>query len=192
MFERFTSSAREVVHGALRHAEETGSAKVGEPELLLALLDRTGSPAATVLSGLGAHGRRASIERSLAEARRRGGISDADAEALAGLGIDVEEIVARVEEAHGAGALAAPRGPGGRTGPRRGGRRVRRPFAPEAKSVLERSLRIALGRGDRHIGDEHLLLALLARPGVAASVLADHEVTYVRVERALDVRPGAG
>ncbi|QKV95050.1 peptidase [Streptomyces sp. NA02950] len=193
MFEKFTGSAREVVHGAVHHARETGSAKVGEPELLLALLDRTGSPAATVLAGLGAHGRRASIERSLAEVRRRGGISDADAEALAGLGIDVEEIVARVEEAHGAGALAAPRSPGPRSGGlRRGGRGGRRPFAPEARSVLERSLRIALGRGDRHIGDEHLLLALLARPGVAANVLADHDVTYVRVERALDARPKAG
>ncbi|WP_431770974.1 Clp protease N-terminal domain-containing protein [Streptomyces cucumeris] len=187
MFERFTGSAREVVHGAVQHAQRTGSPTVGEPELLLALLDRTGSPAATVLAGLGAHRRRASIERSLAEVRRRGGLSDADTEALAGLGIDVGEIVARVEEVHGVGALAAT-GPGARPGPRRSGRR---PFAPEAKSVLERSLRIAAGRGDRSIGDEHLLLALLARPGVAAHVLADHEVTYVRAERALDVRPEA-
>ncbi|MCP9207278.1 Clp protease N-terminal domain-containing protein [Streptomyces sp. NEAU-Y11] len=190
MFERFTGSAREVVHGAVQHAQRAGSPTVGEPELLLALLDRTGSPAATVLAGLGAHRRRASIERSLAEVRRRGGLSDADTEALAGLGIDVGEIVARVEEAHGVGALAAT-GPGARFGLRRSGRGGRRPFAPEAKSVLERSLRIAVGRGDRSIGDEHLLLALLARPGVAAHVLADHEVTYVRAERALDVRPEA-
>ncbi|MEU8823394.1 Clp protease N-terminal domain-containing protein [Streptomyces sp. NPDC048636] len=191
MFEKFTRDAREVVHGAVRHTEETGGAQVGEAELLLALLDRTGGPAATVLSGLGAHGRRDSIERSLAEVRRRGGISGADAAALAGLGIDIEEIVARVEEVHGAGALAASGAPGARSGLRRGRRMGRRPFAPEAKAVLERSLRIALGRGDRHIGDEHLLLALLARPGVAAHILADHGVTYVLVERALEVRPKA-
>ncbi|NUS87273.1 MAG: peptidase, partial [Streptomyces sp.] len=77
-------------------------------------------------------------------------------------------------------ALAGPAEP-----TRRRGRPLRRPFAREAKSVLERSLRISLGRGDKYIGDEHLLLALTARPGVAAHVLADHGVTYVQVERFL-------
>ncbi|MEV5774386.1 Clp protease N-terminal domain-containing protein [Streptomyces antimycoticus] len=243
MFERFTTSAREVVRGAVRHAEDTGADTVGEAELLLALLDRTdgdrkggsatggnrtedpggnrtedpggrkdrsrtrggrkGSPAAEVLTALGAHGRRASIERALAEVRRRGGITGADAEALAGLGIDVDEIVARVEEAHGVGALAAAGStPGATPGPtagsasaralRRGRRPPRRPFSREAKSVLERSLRIALARGDKYIGDEHLLLALTARPGIAAHVLADHDVTYIQVERALTARATKG
>ncbi|MFD5391642.1 Clp protease N-terminal domain-containing protein [Streptomyces sp. NPDC127074] len=254
MFERFTTSAREVVRGAVRHAEDTGAETVGEAELLLALLDRTGgnrtggsgadssrtedgggrkedggdrkggarargdrkgSPAAEVLTALGAHGRRASIERALAEVRRRGGITGADVEALAGLGIDVDEIVARVEEAHGVGALAtagftpdstpesAPDSAPGPTpesapgaasarAPRRGRRPLRRPFSREAKSVLERSLRIALARGDKYIGDEHLLLALTARPGVAAHVLADHDVTYIQVERALSARATKG
>lgn len=246
MFERFTTSAREVVRGAVRHAEDTGADTVGEAELLLALLDRTdsgrtggsgadsgrtedggghtevpggrkgggrargdrkGSPAAEVLTALGAHGRRASIERALAEVRRRGGITGADVEALAGLGIDVDEIVARVEEAHGVGALAtagstpdstpdsapdsAP-GSASARAPRRGRRPLRRPFSRETKSVLERSLRIALARGDKHIGDEHLLLALTARPGVAAHVLADHDVTYIQVERALAARATKG
>ncbi|MCG0286133.1 Clp protease N-terminal domain-containing protein [Streptomyces sp. PSAA01] len=239
MFERFTTSAREVVRGAVRHAEDTGADTVGEAELLLALLDRTdgdrkggsdtggsrtedpggrkergrtrgdrkGSPAAEVLAALGAPGRRASIERALAEVRRRGGITGADVEALAGLGIDVDEIVARVEEAHGVGALAtagstpgaAPEstsesapGSASARAPRRGRRPLRRPFSREAKSVLERSLRIALARGDKYIGDEHLLLALTARPGVAAHVLADHDVTYVQVERALTARATKG
>ncbi|MBU3869867.1 peptidase [Streptomyces sp. 4503] len=161
--------------------------------------DRKGSPAAEVLTALGAHGRRASIERALAEVRRRGGITGADVEALAGLGIDVDEIVARVEEAHGVGALAtagsttdsAP-GAASARAPRRGRRPLRRPFSREAKSVLERSLRIALARGDKYIGDEHLLLALTASPGVAAHVLADHDVTYIQVERALSARAMKG
>ncbi|AUA13921.1 peptidase [Streptomyces sp. SID8382] len=191
MFERFTTSAREVVRGAVQHAAETRAEAVGEAELLLALLDRTGSPAAEVLTALGAHGRRASIERSLAEVRRRGGITGADAEALAGLGIDVDEIVARVEEAHGVGALAAAGSTPARA-PRRGRRLARRPFSREARSVLERSLRMAVARGDRHIGDEHLLLSLTARPGVAAHVLADHDVTYIQVERALTTRATKG
>ncbi|MBO3675244.1 Clp protease N-terminal domain-containing protein [Streptomyces sp. NEAU-YJ-81] len=185
------------------HTEVPGGRKDGGR----ARSDRKGSPAAEVLTALGAHGRRASIERALAEVRRRGGITGADAEALAGLGIDVDEIVARVEEAHGVGALATAGSTPGSTpdstpesapgstsarAARRGRRPLRRPFSREAKSVLERSLRIALARGDKHIGDEHLLLALTARPGVAAHVLADHDVTYVQVERALSARATKG
>ncbi|MFD1657854.1 Clp protease N-terminal domain-containing protein [Streptomyces caeni] len=44
------------------------------------------------------------------------------------------------------------------------------------------------------MGDEHLLLALTARPGVPFEVLADHGVTYAAVERVLwgggEVRAG--
>ncbi len=178
MFEKFTADARAVVRGAAEQAERTGSGTVGEPELLLALLDRTESPAATALGALGVRERRASVARALAAVRRRGGITAQDAAALAGLGIDVDEIVARVERAHGAGALAAG-GPAGRRG------RARRPFTAEAKAVLERALRIAVGRGERHLGDEHLLMALTARPGPAAAVLADHGVTYAEVLRVL-------
>ncbi|MFI9050253.1 Clp protease N-terminal domain-containing protein [Streptomyces sp. NPDC053427] len=184
MFEKFTKDARAVVNGAVAQADRTGSATVGEPELLLALLDRTDSPAAAALGALGLRARRDSVADALAAARRRGGISTADAQALAGLGIDVEEILARVEREHGVGALAA-------SGPANGRKGTRRRFAPEAKSVLERSLRIALGRGDRHIGDQHLLLALAARPGPAATVLADHGVAYGDVERAVGETAGA-
>jgi hypothetical protein len=51
--------------------------------------------------------------------------------------------------------------------------------------VLEKSLRIALAHRDRHIGDEHLLLALTVLPGVPAEALADHGVTYASVTRVL-------
>ncbi|UNO39971.1 Clp protease N-terminal domain-containing protein [Streptomyces sp. MST-110588] len=186
MFERFTASARQVVREAVAHAELAGRGSVGEGELLLALLDRTGSPGADVLTALGLRERRASVEAALHRAHRRGGISASDAEALAGLGIDVEEIVARVEREHGAGALAAAGAPGPKE-KRRG--RLRRPyFTPEAKSVVERSLRVALGRGDKYIGDEHLLIALLGRPGLAASVLAEHGVQQADVLRVLAER----
>lgn len=177
MFERFTKDARAVVVGAVGHAERTGAGVVDEEHILLALLDREGSRGSFALASLGAADRRDSMERSLAEARRRGGLSRADTEALSGLGIDLSEIVSRVEEAHGVGALGSGNG---------GGRRSRRrPFAPGAKDVLTRSLRAALARHDRHIGDEHLLMALTARPGVPAEVLADHGVTYEAVTRVL-------
>jgi ATP-dependent Clp protease ATP-binding subunit ClpA len=115
----------------------------------------------------------------LGEARRRAGLSQAEAEALAGLGIDVSEIVARVEEVHGVGAMSGERKD-------RGWRSGRRTFGRGAKEILEKALRVAVARRDRHVGDEHFLLALTARPGVPAEVLADHGVTYEAVVRVLD------
>ncbi|MEU3209149.1 Clp protease N-terminal domain-containing protein [Streptomyces cyaneofuscatus] len=178
MFERFTQGARATVKGAVAQAERIGAASVTEEHLLLALLEQEGSRASFALAALGLSGRRASLDASFTEARRRGGLTKADAEALAGIGIDVGAIVDRVEGAHGEGALAADR-------------RSRRwwsghrPFTPGAKSILEKSLRVALGRGDRFIGEEHLLLALTAAPGTVADVLAEHGATYTTVHRAL-------
>ncbi|MFE6041553.1 Clp protease N-terminal domain-containing protein [Streptomyces sp. NPDC056452] len=185
MFERFTKGARSTVTGAVVHAERTGSDSVTEEHLLLSLLDRTGSRAAFAVASLGLVDRRSSLESALAEARRRGGLTKADTEALAGLGIDVTEIVARVEGAHGEGALE---------GDRRNRRwwSAQRPFTGGAKGILEKSLRVALGRGDKFIGEEHVLLALTACPGVVADVLAEHGATYATVERALYGDEGEG
>ncbi|MGW8973370.1 Clp protease N-terminal domain-containing protein [Streptomyces platensis] len=183
MFEKFTAGARAVVRGAAEQADRTGSGAIGEPELLLALLEQTDSPAAGVLAALGVHERLESVADALAQVRRRGGVSSADAAALAGMGIDIDAIVTRVEEAHGVGALAAD-GTAGRR------KRVRRPFTAEARAVLERALRIAVGRGERSLGDEHLLLALTAGSGPAGAVLADHGVTHDAVVRLLDETRG--
>ncbi|OKK20641.1 peptidase [Streptomyces sp. CB00455] len=184
MFERFTAEARDTVTGAVAEARQTGAAAVGEEHLLLALL------AQGALDPLGTD--RSAVAADLAATRRRGGMSRADEEALAGLGIDLTEIVSRVEESHGEGALSAS-GPRRRTlgdslraalgRPAADRRHV--PFTQGAKKVLETSLRIALGRGDRHIGAVHLLLALLSRPGAASEVLADHGVTYSTAETGL-------
>ncbi|MFJ7325088.1 Clp protease N-terminal domain-containing protein [Streptomyces cyaneofuscatus] len=178
MFERFTQGARATVKGAVAQAERVEAGSVTEEHLLLALLEQEGSRASFALAALGLSGRRASLDASFAEARRRGGLTKADTEALAGIGIDVGAIVDRVEGAHGEGALAAGRG----------SRRWwsgHRAFTPGAKSILEKSLRVALGRGDRFIGEEHLLLALTAAPGTVADVLAEHGATYATVHRAL-------
>ncbi|MEU9556024.1 Clp protease N-terminal domain-containing protein [Streptomyces fumanus] len=178
MFERFTKDARAVVQDAVGHAEAAGARTVGAEHLLLALLDREGSRASLALAALGAGGQGESVRRALEEARRRAGLSRAEADALAGLGIDVTEIVSRVEEAHGAGAMTG--------GPEGGARRSRRVgFGRDAKEVLTGSLRAAVARHDRHIGDEHLLLALTTRPGVPAEVLADHGVTHESLSRVL-------
>jgi ATP-dependent Clp protease ATP-binding subunit ClpA len=179
MFERFTKDARAVVQGALEHAERAGAQSVDAGHLLLALLDREASRASFALTALGLGDRRDSVVRDLAEARRWGGLSRAESDALAGLGIDVSDIVARIEDVHGAGAMSGDRKPADR---RSGGRRS---FDRSAKAVLERSLRVAVARHDRHIGDEHLLLALTLLPGVPAETLADHGVTHDSVVRVL-------
>ncbi|MFC7304872.1 Clp protease N-terminal domain-containing protein [Streptomyces monticola] len=181
MFERFTQGARAAVKGAVGHCERADAVTVTEEHLLLALLDAEGTKAAFVFSALGVAERREAVAIALAEARRRGGVSPADEEALAGLGIDVGAIVSRIEEAHGEGALA-------RDGKRRRRLTGHRPFTPGAKGVLEQSLRIALARKEKCIGDEHLLLALAARPGVVRDVLAAHGASYDAVTRVV----GAG
>ncbi|WP_329455697.1 Clp protease N-terminal domain-containing protein [Streptomyces sp. NBC_01497] len=184
MFERFTPDARRVVAEATRHAALRSADTVTEEHLLLALLDQRGTGAADLLAVLGVTARRASVERGLGEAHRRAGLTRADAEALAGLGIDVAEIVGRVEAAHGEGVLQ-----GDVTSKRwRSGHRA---FSREAKSVLERSLRIALAHKDRTIPDVYILLALTARPGVAAEVLADHGATHGALQQALAERRAA-
>ncbi|MFI9018598.1 Clp protease N-terminal domain-containing protein [Streptomyces griseus] len=178
MFERFTRGARATVKGAVARAERVGADSVTEEHLLYALLEQEGGRAAFAATALGLPDRRASLDAAFAEARRRGGLTKADTDALADIGIDIGAIVSRVESAHGEGALAAYRG----------SRRWwsgHRAFTPGAKAVLENSLRVALGRGDRFIGEEHLLLALTAKPGVVADVLAEHGATYATVHRAL-------
>ncbi|MEX0171514.1 Clp protease N-terminal domain-containing protein [Streptomyces sp. LMG1-1-1.1] len=178
MFERFTKAARAVVKGAVEHAERDGGKVVTKEHLLLALLDRDDTRAAVALRKLCPPDRRSSLVAALADARRRAGLSRADTKALADLGIDVGAIVARVEETHGAGALAADHKDSGRWSGRQS-------FSREAKTVLEKSLRVALSRKDREIGDEHILLALTITGGVVAEVLADHGVTYTAVDSAV-------
>ncbi|GAA4068819.1 Clp protease N-terminal domain-containing protein [Streptomyces hundungensis] len=178
MFERFTADARGVVAGAVEHASRAGSPVVTEEHLLLALLDREGTRASFALASLGVTDRRAELAEALAAGRRRGGMSRAEEDALAGLGISVQEIVARVEEAHGPGALSGEtRGkvwPSGRPS-----------FTKGAKKVLEKALGLAVARRQKHIGDEHLLLALAVLPGLAGEALAECGGTYASLTRLL-------
>lgn len=183
MFERFTKEARAVVRGAVEHCERSGAGSVDAEHLLLALLDREAGRASFTLAALGlAPERKESVRQAVGDARRRAGLSQADADALAGLGIDVSEIVARVEGAHGVGAMSGDRKD-------KEWWSGRRNFSRGAKAVLEKALRIAVARRDRHIGDEHFLLALTILPGVPAEVLADHGVTH---ESAMRVLYGGG
>lgn len=179
MFERFTENARGVVTGSLHQAERQNATHITEEHLLLALMEVEGGRAAFAFASLGIDRQREAVVDALAQARRRGGMSQAETDALADIGIDVDAIVTKVEEAHGEGALGGP--------PRKGWWRPKghRPFTTGAKKVVEQSLRVALGRGDKFIGEEHLLLALTVRPGAVAEVLAEFGAGYGEVERAM-------
>jgi hypothetical protein len=99
------------------------------------------------------------------------------AEALDSLGISPEDVRRQVTEITGHGH-SSPADPV--------------PFTPQAKKVLELSLREALALGHHYIGTEHLLLGLLRDgEGVAAQVLIRLGAGYARVrERVLDLLTG--
>lgn len=189
MFERFSEAARTVVREAVDRARLAGAPAVTEEHLLLALLEREGTRASFALKSLGLEGERGkALYEDLDRARRRGGLSREDEEALAGIGIDLTAIVSRVEDVHGEGALAS-----GAAGPGRGllgGRRLS--FSRNARSVLERSLRETLAGRERTIGDEHLLLGLLSLSGPVPEILAGHGVTGDAVRRVLYGSAGTG
>lgn len=177
-FSRFTTQARAVVTAAVETARRGNSPRITEEHLVLALLDQRDTTAARVLAEFELS--RDEIAAAFAQVRRKGGLTESDTVALRELGIDVDAVVASVEEALGENALADQ--------PRfRRSKHV--PFSDEAKLVLGRSLREATSRKSKHLGDEHLLLSLLAGKGVAADLLADRGVTYGEVSERLTPAP---
>jgi len=156
MFERFTKRARTVVVHAQELARERRSSTIGSEHLLLGLFAVPDGLAATILARLQVD--RADVEADLG----RG--APFDAEGLATLGIDLEEVRRQAEETFGPGALDRTQAAQGRW---RGGHI---PFERDAKKALELGLREAVRLGHGFIGTEHLLLGLL-HDGRARDVL---------------------
>ena len=165
MFERFTDKARKVVILAKTKATDRGDDQIGPVHMLYGLAAADGV-AARALAGLGVDA--AAVERELGRAgsgrraRHRARCSPSggqagDAEALAAIGIDLDEIQRRIEESFGPGALErvplTPRGPLNWTG--------RLPMNDQAKMSLALALKEARGLHHNYIGTEHLLLGLL-------------------------------
>jgi len=154
MFERFTDKARAAVILARTEASERGDQI--RPVYLLHALACGEGVAAQVLAGLGVGP--GEIERRLdrtAPLRKPLGAEPpgGDAEALASIGIDLDEIRRKVEENFGPGALerapASPQGTGRIT------------MTREAKQSVELAAREARALRHSYIGTEHLLLGLL-------------------------------
>ena len=156
MFERFTKRARTVVVHAQEIARERRSPTIGSEHLLLGLFAVPDGLAATILARL-------QVERADVEADLGRG-APFDAEGLATLGIDLEEVRRQAEETFGPGALDRTHAARGRW---HGGHI---PFERDAKKALELGLREAVRLGHGFIGTEHLLLGLL-HDGRARDVL---------------------
>jgi ATP-dependent Clp protease ATP-binding subunit ClpA len=177
MFERFTDPARQCVAGAQEEAFRMDSGYIGTQHLLISLAGEPRGLGGRVLRELGVT---ADDLRDDAQRIEPGAI---DPEALATLGIDLEEVRRRVEETFGHGALS--RG--------RAACSDRIPFSPKAKKTLERALHSARALGDNFIGSEHILLGLASvDEGTAARILAERELDLERLEAAIqDARRAA-
>jgi ATP-dependent Clp protease ATP-binding subunit ClpA len=162
VFERFTREARRVVVRAQEEALVLGHNYLGTEHLLLGMFGED-TVAVHALASLNVH------RQAVVEAVREiiGECPELaprpDPEALASVGIDLDEVRRSVEASFGAGALegtcAWTRGRGRR-------------FTPRAKKVLQLSLREAIALGHRYLGPEHVLLGMIREgEGVAAEII---------------------
>jgi ATP-dependent Clp protease ATP-binding subunit ClpA len=148
MFERFTEEARRVVVLAQEEARAADAGEIGPAHLLLGVA-MAGGPGEQAMRDAGL-----AIGPLRDAVRQVGEDAAIDPAALAALGVDLDQVRARAEEAFGPGALDAARGRRRRSG--------HLPFTTGAKKALEQSLRATLRRGDRAIGSDHVLLGTLA------------------------------
>jgi ATP-dependent Clp protease ATP-binding subunit ClpA len=169
MFERFTDRARKVVVAARDQAIGQGDDQI-RPVHMLYGLAATDGVASRALTALGVDA--AAVEREIGRTRPAGlgaqgalGAPQArprdegadDAEALAAIGIDLEEIRRKIEDSFGPGALErvplTPSGPLNWTG--------RLPMNDQAKMSLAAALKEVRALHHNYIGTEHVLLGLL-------------------------------
>jgi len=187
MFERFTRGAKDVVVRAQIEARYLGDGHIGTEHVLLGILASAG-PAAAALEECGLSVAR--VRALLPTIPRKTSFSgEPDPEALATIGIDIDEIRRNVETAFGPGALESTKAARARL-TRRGRRHI--PFSGPAKRALEFALREALELGHREIGPEHLLLGALRDPDAAAdAVLREAGADPAEVRRTLLARMAA-
>ena len=150
MFERFRQDARRAVMRAREEAAAAGQGEIGCEHLLLGLLAEPG-PAAAAMA---AEGLELSAVRSQLPRAERAEPDALDAEALASVGIDLDQVRRAAEATFGPGALDRARRPRAR-------RSGRMRFTAEAKKALELTLRAAAELRQRELTGGHLLIGII-------------------------------
>jgi ATP-dependent Clp protease ATP-binding subunit ClpA len=173
MFERFSDSSRDCVRLAAEEVRELGHDHIGTEHLLIAVAREQHGLGGRILRDSGA-----GAEELRADARRLAGPGVLDRDALASLGIDLDEVRRRAEQSFGEGALEA------RAGCTDKPRRI--PCSPSSKKAAQLALRFALHVGDDFIGSEHILWAISrVGEGAGACMLTGRGITYGVVETAI-------
>jgi ATP-dependent Clp protease ATP-binding subunit ClpA len=160
VLERFTAAARQAVVDARNEAGRAGQDKIRSEHLLLGLLAEPGEAAdALSAAGLALEDLRARVPRGT-----HPGPAALDADALAGLGIDLDAVRRATDATFGPGALDNVVIPG----------RKRLPMAEDARQGLAGALRHAVRLGQKQITSGHVLLGLIDQPrNGALAVLAE-------------------
>jgi ATP-dependent Clp protease ATP-binding subunit ClpA len=159
LFEIFTDAAKRSLVLGQDEAIALGHDFIGTEHLLLGLVGVPDGLAGQVLAESGVTADRARTEAvgMLAAAGVTGASSRGPVEALAAIGIDVEEIRQRADETFGPGEFQFPRPA----------------YTTEAKNAIERSVSEAQSLGHDYVGTEHLLLGLLATgEGIGVAILS--------------------
>ena len=172
----FTPAAKRALFEASQQARLEDAPEVRDEHLLLGLLEVRDSAATRLLAEFGIPDAREHLRAAFQAVDRRGGLSDADLEALAGLGIEVETVVERIEESLGANAMSATKTRRQRRWPAPSRAMTR--FSRDLFRTIQAAVLEARDTRTKLVGAEHLLLALLHRPGIVSEVLAGYELTY--------------
>jgi ATP-dependent Clp protease ATP-binding subunit ClpC len=146
VFERFTAPAKQAITRAQDEAIALGHDYIGTEHILLGLTHVTGGTAARVLAESGVTAGRARDQISRLPPPPGHPAGPSPAEALAAIGIDVDEIRRRADRNFGPGQFVFPRPA----------------FTPRGKEALTLSLQAAQDLGDADVDTRHLLLGLLA------------------------------
>lgn len=155
MFERFSQEARAAVMAAQVVARETGTTRIDTRHILVALAEAAG-PAKAALEASGV--RTDGLALACRDELRSGGL---DADALASLGIDLEEVRLQADATFGPNALDG-------TGPAPKGHI---PFDRSAKKALELALRETIRLKQRSITGGTILLGILRAESPGRRVL---------------------
>ncbi|MDQ6607858.1 MAG: Clp protease [Actinomycetota bacterium] len=177
MFTRFSPEAKAAVVSAQREARSLFHDWIGTEHLLLGLMSQPDDPAVQVLRC-----------RDVTQSWVRGRVEEVvgtglDRDALASLGIDLDEVRVRAEARFGPNALVR------RRRCREGSGRFLA-FMPRAKRALEFAARELDERGETSLNCGHLLCGILREvEGVGAQILAEAGVTLDGVRAARDAEP---